>query len=331
MKSVIKRNNNIHFSVLLCCYNDEKYITTSINSILNQEYKYFEIIIIDDGSESKTKKILDKFKKQDERIKIFTNSKNIGLTKSLNKGIKLCKYEWIARIDADDLWERNKLLLQSKFINQNKNLVLICSSWFNINTNGKIINRVISNENKVYYNIRKCIPAVSHSTVIFNKKTALTAGLFRERLYSCQDLDFWKRIIEFGDIKYLSNQLSKIRIHENQITRKNRSNQLLNSLIIKLSMFFKNKFNIDLIDDLNDKVFTNLIKIINHKLIRINYFNLRIKFEENKFNLKKNVFFYFLFILLNINYLVKFKLFKMFFYFQLKRIIFKLLKKNNVL
>ena len=138
---------------------------------------------------------------------------------------------------------------------------------------------------------------------------------------------FWKRIIEFGEIKYLPNQLSKIRIHKNQITRKDRSNQLLNSLIIKLSIFFKNKFNIDLIDDLNDKVFTNLIKIINDKLIRINYFNLRIKFEENKFNLKKNVFFYFLFILLNINYLVKFKLFKIFFYFQLKKIIFKLLKK----
>ena len=144
-------------------------------------------------------------------------------------------------------------------------------------------------------------------------------------------MDFWKRIIEFGEIKYLPNQLSKIRIHKNQITRKDRSNQLLNSLIIKLSIFFKNKFNIDLIDDLNDKVFTNLIKIINDKLIRINYFNLRIKFEENKFNLKKNVFFYFLFILLNINYLVKFKLFKIFFYFQLKKIIIKLLKKNNVL
>ena len=228
MKSVIKRNNNIHFSVLLCCYNDEKYITTSINSILNQEYKYFEIIIIDDGSESKTKKILDKFKKQDERIKIFTNSKNIGLTKSLNKGIKLCKYEWIARIDADDLWERNKLKKQVELFLRNKQVSLIYSNLWIQNENLK--------KRKLYW--KKDLPSgiiykkiikeycIGIITVMIKKNILSKKNAFDPKYNVIGDFDLFTRLAKKNKFMAVQAPLATYRVHGENLSLKNRIKEI---------------------------------------------------------------------------------------------------------
>ena len=89
-------------SVILSVYNAEDVVRNAIKSILKQTFKQFEFIIINDGSTDTTKSILEDFASIDPRIKII-NQENIGLTKSLNKGVKLAKGEFIARQDADDI------------------------------------------------------------------------------------------------------------------------------------------------------------------------------------------------------------------------------------
>ena len=88
-------------SVILPVYNAEKYIFDAVQSILNQTYKNFELIIIDDGSTDDSINIISKF--NDDRIHIYNNEKNLGLIATLNKGLKLCKGDFIARMDADDI------------------------------------------------------------------------------------------------------------------------------------------------------------------------------------------------------------------------------------
>lgn len=114
-----------NISVLMPAYNCAKYISASIRSVLNQTYKDFELIIINDGSTDNTGEIIKSF--ADERIKYF-KTENKGTAAALNFGIGKCKYEWIARIDADDLNVPERLERQVKFIEENPGYDVI-SGW----------------------------------------------------------------------------------------------------------------------------------------------------------------------------------------------------------
>ena len=141
---IIKKTMNqskIKVSVIMAVHNQNLFLEKSIKSILNQSYRKFYFLIIDDGSDKKTKKILEKYKNKDNRIKILTNKKNIGLPKSLNKAIKLVKTELIARMDADDISLKNRLKKQVNFFRKKKYLSILGSNAIIINHNGKTIKK----------------------------------------------------------------------------------------------------------------------------------------------------------------------------------------------
>lgn len=124
-------------SVLLSTYNDLPYLKESVESILNQSYKNFELILIDDGSNLKTKKYLKTLK--DKRIKLITNKSNLGLTNSLNIGLKAVLGNYVARMDADDISLPKRLESQLMFMINNPS-VDISGSWAKlIDKNGKEI------------------------------------------------------------------------------------------------------------------------------------------------------------------------------------------------
>ena len=108
-------------SIILPNYNSSKTIKETINSVLNQTYKNWELIIVDDNSDKKTKNILSKFKKF-KKIKIFYLNKNKGAAYCRNLAIKKSKSYFLAYIDSDDLWKRNKLSLQINFMQKNNYL-----------------------------------------------------------------------------------------------------------------------------------------------------------------------------------------------------------------
>ena len=95
-------------SVLMSVYNGEKLLPRSIESILSQTHSDFEFLILNDGSVDRTESILNKFRDLDDRIKIFKNEKNLGLTKSLNQLIKISSGQIIARQDHDDVSLKNR-------------------------------------------------------------------------------------------------------------------------------------------------------------------------------------------------------------------------------
>lgn len=113
-------------TVLLCTYNDEKYIAESIQSILNQTYKNFEFIILNDGSTDNTKEIIESF--EDPRIRYLEHTKNKSLEDSKNWGLTEAKGKYIAYIDGDDLAQSDRLYVQTKFMEENPEYGLCASA-----------------------------------------------------------------------------------------------------------------------------------------------------------------------------------------------------------
>ena len=114
-------------TVLLCVYNGEKWLRECIESVLNQTYKNFEFLIINDGSFDNSLKIIKEFALLDKRIKYITHE-NIGLTKSLNIGLNASRGDWIARIDCDDIALPKRLELQLSYILKENISVVGCQS-----------------------------------------------------------------------------------------------------------------------------------------------------------------------------------------------------------
>ena len=107
-------------SVIIPYYKKKNFIQKTINSILNQTYKNFEILIVYDDTNKSDLKIINKIKKKDKRIRIIINKKNIGAGESRNKGIKNSRGKFIAFIDGDDLWKKNKLKEQLNYMKLKK-------------------------------------------------------------------------------------------------------------------------------------------------------------------------------------------------------------------
>ncbi len=111
-------------SVIMSTYNRAKLLPTAIDTILNQTFKDFEFIIINDGSSDKTAYVLSEYAKKDKRIKVITNSQNIGLIDSLNKGLDIAKGKYIARMDDDDKSVPTRFQHQVAYMEKNKDVVV---------------------------------------------------------------------------------------------------------------------------------------------------------------------------------------------------------------
>ena len=134
-------------SVILPTYNNEKTISDSIRSILNQSYRKFELIIINDCSTDKTKEIINTF--DDSRIVYIENNQNLGRSRSRNKAIEIAKGEFIAVMDGDDISIPTRVDIQLKYLNDNPNIDLVASNIiFFTNNNVKGVSNVKLNELK---------------------------------------------------------------------------------------------------------------------------------------------------------------------------------------
>ncbi len=118
------------FSVVIPLYNKELSVTNTINSVLNQTFKEFEIIIVNDGSTDNSLAVVQKF--NDPRIKIIDKS-NGGVSSARNRGIEETKYEWICFLDADDLWDENHLSVLNDMINLHTENKVFCTSYIRSN------------------------------------------------------------------------------------------------------------------------------------------------------------------------------------------------------
>ena len=181
-------------SALIAVYNGEPTIAKALDSIKNQSYKNIEIVCVEDGSNDHTLHILKKWQSDHPEIKmtIIENKENIGLAKSLNKGIKKTKGKYIARIDADDTWTQDKTKKQMEFLLKNPNHGVIGSFYINKkNKSKKLIRLPVTNE-KIKEGMFRKNP-FGHSCIIIKKDTIVGVNGYNGDLR--EDRDLWFRLL----------------------------------------------------------------------------------------------------------------------------------------
>ena len=215
---------NPKVTVLMSVYNGGKYLQEAIDSILGQTFKDFEFLIINDGSTDKTGEILKSY--NDPRIKIINNNKNIGLTKSLNKGLKLARGEYIARQDADDISLPTRFEEELKFFEKNSNVALVGTDYFLINEKDEIIHTVnCFTENRKLKEKLLEGNQFAHGSIIFKKECVEKVGMYREEFKFAQDFDFTLRISEEFDVANIPKSLYKWRINIDSVSVKKKTLQ----------------------------------------------------------------------------------------------------------
>ena len=212
-------------SVIMPVYNAEKYVAEAIKSILNQTYDDFELIIINDASQDKSLEIIKSF--DDSRIKLLNNKTNLGCTISLNKGIKIAKGEYIARMDSDDISLPERFSKQIDYLEKNPRISVVGTYLISIDENG--------NENKPKANISSqsiidnfdiflkwklffgnCF---AHPTIMARKKVFDHLGLYQNQWKYAEDYEMWLRIsLTQYSINNLPDTLLKYRCHKNNIS-----------------------------------------------------------------------------------------------------------------
>ena len=205
-------------SVILSVYNGENYISASIESILNQTFGDFELIVINDGSTDKTSKIIKSY--SDPRIIYLENEKNIGIAKSTNKGLNIARGRYIAIMDADDISMPERFSKQFKFL-ENNSEVGVCGSWFNVidkkgESVGKTCYPISSNIISCFLLFYCCI---ANPTTMYRKKIIQDVGNYNPEFIAAMDYDLWTRTIGHYQFSNIPEFLLKYRMHGENISQ----------------------------------------------------------------------------------------------------------------
>ncbi|MBL7006843.1 MAG: glycosyltransferase family 2 protein [Spirochaetia bacterium] len=220
-------NNDIFFSVMICCYNSEKYLNETLDSVVNQTYKNWEILAINDGSTDNTEKILMSFKNKGIAIRYY-KQKNKGFASARNKAMDLAKGEWIAIIDHDDICMPSRLEVQASHIKTNPEAKLFFANTIHFNNENPMIrhqfDRIKPYEldlraEKVMNNLLRHGCFIDTESVVFNKKAALDIGAFNTSYKYVVDFDFFLRMGSKYDMFASQEIISKWRIHKQQATQ----------------------------------------------------------------------------------------------------------------
>ena len=224
-------SDNFLISIMICCYNSEKYISETIDSIINQTYDNCEMIIINDGSKDNTEKIILNYIQQGFPI-TYHSQENKGFAAARNKAIELARGEWIAIIDHDDVCLLDRLEIQATHIRKHPDAKLFFANTVYINEDGDGFRRHFDRFNpckldlsagKALNNLLIHANFISSSTVVFNKKAALSIGGLNTEYKYVVDADFCKRMGSRYDFYAGEETVSKWRVHNNQATQKMKS------------------------------------------------------------------------------------------------------------
>jgi len=225
MKTML--NNKPKVSVIMSVYNGETFLNDAIESILRQTFSDFEFIIVNDKSTDNTENILREYIKRDERIKIIQNSENIGLTKSLNKAIKQSKGTYIARMDADDVSEPERLEKQIRFMGNNLNIVLCGTLGWIIDDKGEKIKE--KNLKTSYADIKKSLlfnNQFIHSSLFIRKDILDKEGFYDESFQKSQDYELILRLASKYQVANLPDRLIEWRMNTNSLSWSNKEQEL---------------------------------------------------------------------------------------------------------
>jgi glycosyltransferase involved in cell wall biosynthesis len=221
--SMKKPSKILPVSIVMPVYNSEDVLEETMDSILNQTFKDFEFIIINDGSTDSSLNILKKYVKSDKRIRLINNKKNMGFANSLNVGLKAAKGKYIAISNSDDVSHPRRIGIQFDYLEKHPDIFLIGTSAVYIDKNGKEIRRFRKYDDYkiLEWRLRKSC-GIMHSSTMFRNQEIF----FDENFGGATDYHFFYQVLKKG--KKLTNIpqfLLRYRVHEGSMSVYNRKQQ----------------------------------------------------------------------------------------------------------
>lgn len=213
-------------SIIMPTYNGSKWLKNAILSIQNQTYRNWELLVIDDGSSDNTAQIVADLVRNDSRVRYFKNEQNLGIQKTLNRGLDEAKGVYIARLDDDDSWaDVQKLQKQVDFLNQNPMHVLVGTGVIMVNEEGKELFRYLLPEKD--YEIRRKLLSkncFAHSSVMFKRDAVKKFGGYGdgEDVKHFEDYDLWMKLGTVGKFSNLPIYGLSYRMREGSLSAINR-------------------------------------------------------------------------------------------------------------
>lgn len=237
-------------SVILPVYNAEKHVAEAVQSILDQTYKNFELILIDDCSTDKSFETLQSFK--DPRIKLHRNEKNQKLIYTLNKAIQLSSGEYIARMDADDISLPTRLQQQVEYLQKFKDVAVLGSQIQFIDENGvkkgkPLICVTDSARIKWRFHFGNCM---NHPTVMFRKSIVDRSDFYDPEYVHAEDYELWLRLSRKYAFDNLPQVLLKYRVHSGSVSYQHSEKQVestCRALAVHLKQLYKREYSLDVL------------------------------------------------------------------------------------
>lgn len=231
-------------SILMCVYNSNVNLFKEvISSIDRQTYDNFEVVIINDGSTNNDLLEYLKYLDSKEKYRVYNNEKNEGLINSLNKGIKLCNGEYIARFDDDDISYCERLKKQVEFLDNNPKISIVSAYEDIMNEDLKVTTTRKFPRSK---EVNKIIPfrsPISHSLVMYRKQDIIDVGMYEEEYRGCEDYALWLKMMKNGyEIDNIQQSLGKKKFVADDANKRN-SISRRNLFRAKMKYLSKNDIN----------------------------------------------------------------------------------------
>lgn len=226
-------------SIILPIYNGEKYMNKSIDSVINQTYKNWELLILDDCSTDKTAIIAQDYVQADSRIKYFKNEVNLRLPKNLNKGFSLAKGEYLTWTSDDNMYLPNAIETMVNKLNKDKTDFTFASCRI-IDADDKPYEYIMVNKKSPETIIgQNCVGAC----FLYTRKVYETIGEYNPEYTLVEDFDYWQRIFQKFKVSPIEEILYLYRMHEGALTstmKKETFNITLEKMLLENYNGFKN-------------------------------------------------------------------------------------------
>lgn len=224
-------------SIVTTIYNGEKYLEQSISSMLNQSYKNFEFIIVNDGSTDNTLQKLQQI--DDPRICLITQE-NQGQTQALIDGIEQASGELVARMDVDDFSLPDRLMRQVEFMDAHPNVVFCGSRFQELYGDNLSPQRVqfVQTDSEIKNTI-SCFNPFAHSAVMFRRDAYFKVGGYDKKYIIGMDYDLWVRLMEIGEAYNIDEVLTVVRVHKQSISMRQSRLKTLEGIKIRSRAYSK--------------------------------------------------------------------------------------------
>lgn len=222
-------------SVIMTVYNEEEYIRKSVTSVLNQTYEDFELVIVNDGSNDRTREILEN-EFNDRRIRIF-NQENKGRVKALNQALKLSMGEYIAILDADDYCLPGRLKKQVEFLDRNPDVGAVGTAYYRYDEirREKWIRKYPRENEEIRKEMSKYMP-LAHSSIMIRKLCLNEVGYYDEEFDTLQDMELLIRIAKKFKLANLNEPLIIRNIRSDSFFHRSFKQSYRNRLLVRLNL-----------------------------------------------------------------------------------------------